>query len=67
MVAVGMALIWAGYYAGIYGICLIKGYDVSFRDCARTSWPGATTQPPAAGRKLGTITGHASTTNPAQL
>lgn len=41
MVAVGMGLIWAGYAIGMWGYCLVRGYDVSFRDCFRTYWPGA--------------------------
>lgn len=66
MVAVGMGMTWFGYSLVMYGYCLVRGYDVSFRDCFRTQWPGATTQPPTAGHKLGTITGHVNTSNPGQ-
>lgn len=67
MVAIGMALVWGGYAIGIWGYLLVGGYDVSFRDCFRMQWPGATIVPPTGGHKLGTITGHASTTNPGQV
>ena len=67
MVAVAFGLLWGGYSVGIWGFCLVRGYDVSFRDCFRMTWPGATTQAPSGGHKLGTITGHASTTNPGQV
>lgn len=66
MVAVGMAVVWAGYALGIWGYCLVQGYDVTFTDVFRTTWPGATALPPSGGHKLGTIIGHAATTNPGQ-
>lgn len=67
MVAVGVGVILFGYAIGMWGYLLVGDYDVSFRDCFRTQWPGATTVPPSGGHKLGTITGHAQTTNPGQL
>jgi hypothetical protein len=42
MTAIGMVLILAGYYAGLYGYCLIRGYDVTFTSLAHTSWPDYT-------------------------
>jgi len=67
MVAVGFALVWAGYTVGIWGWLLVGGYDVSFADCFAMTWPGATVVAPTPGHKLGTITGPGvSTTNPGQ-
>jgi len=42
MTAIGMVLILAGYYAGLYGDWLIRGYDVTFTSLAHTSWPDYT-------------------------
>ena len=69
MVAMGVAALWAGYTLTMYGYCLIRGYDVQFTQLFHTTWPGVhvKTQAPAGGHKLGTITGHASTTNPGQV
>jgi hypothetical protein len=58
--------VWAGYAVSIWGYCLVRGYDVSFANVFAAQWPGATTVPPAAGHKLGTITGNVETTNPGQ-
>lgn len=40
MVAIGMALVWAGYTVGIWGYCLVQGYDVPFSGLFGTTWPG---------------------------
>jgi hypothetical protein len=29
MVALGMGIVWAGWALGLYGFCLIRGYDVT--------------------------------------
>jgi hypothetical protein len=42
MVVIGMGLVFAGYWVGLYGYTLIRGYDVSFIQMARPQWPGAT-------------------------
>jgi hypothetical protein len=42
MLAVGLALVWAGYTIGLYGYILVKGYDVSFKQLfvgPATAWP----------------------------
>lgn len=65
MVVVGMALMFGAYSVGVWGYCLVRGYDVSFRDCFRTRWPGAQVVP-SPGHKLGTIPGHVATPNPGQ-
>ena len=41
MVAIGMALIWGGYTIGIWGYCLVNGYDVPFTSLFGTSWKSA--------------------------
>lgn len=30
MVALGMVIIWGGYSVGLYGWCLVRGYDVTY-------------------------------------
>jgi hypothetical protein len=30
MVAVGFGLIWGGYAVGLWGWCLLQGYDITF-------------------------------------
>jgi hypothetical protein len=43
MPAIGMGVLWAGYAVGLYGYCLIKGYDVTFGQLidprSSVSWP----------------------------
>ena len=39
MVAIGMALMWAGYAVGLWGYALVQGYDLPFTALFRTSWP----------------------------
>ena len=55
VLAIGLGLAWAGYAAGIWGYCLVRGYDVTFRQCFAATWPGAA---PAAGE--GTAAGGAA-------
>jgi hypothetical protein len=47
MVAIGMALIWGGYYLGLWGYCLVNGYDVTFTSLAGTKWTSAPQSGPA--------------------
>ena len=37
MIAIGMGLVWAGYTIGIWGYCLVQGYDVTFASLFGTS------------------------------
>lgn len=74
MVAIGMGLVFAGYAAGMWGYCLVRGYDVSFGNVFATAWPGVQVSQNTPGQlvlpgghKLGTIIGNTSTTNPGQL
>jgi len=39
VVAIGLGLAWAGYYVGIYGYCLVRGYEVGFTQLMMTQWP----------------------------
>lgn len=43
MIAIGFAVLWLGYQQAIYGWCLLKGYDVRWRDLANPldpyQWP----------------------------
>jgi hypothetical protein len=65
MVAVAVGLGFAGYTIGLWGYCLVRGYDVSFRDMFRTRWQGAQVIP-SKGHKLGTIITSTGTSNPGQ-
>jgi len=66
MVAIGMAMVWAGYAVSIWGYCLVRGYDVSFANVFATRWPGVQVTP-SPGHKLGTIAGPSvATQNPGQ-
>ena len=62
-----MGIVWAGYTVGIWGYCLVRGYNVPFTMLFKTTWPGVTVTPPTGGHKLGTIQGSTSTTNPGNL
>lgn len=47
MVAIAMGLLWAGYTGGLWGYCLVKGYDISFRDLVSpTGWYSGPWPPP---------------------
>lgn len=68
MVGIGMALAFVSYSAGIWGYCLVRGYNVTPADLFKTTWPGVQVSiTPSPGHKLGTIQGSQSTTNPSQL
>jgi hypothetical protein len=40
MVVIGAALLWFGYTVGIWGYCLVRGYDVPFSGIFGGTWPG---------------------------
>ena len=48
MVAIGMFLIWGGYAFGLWGYCLVNGYDVTFQSLFGTTWQSASQASPAA-------------------
>jgi hypothetical protein len=43
VIAVAMGIVWAGYSVGIWGYCLVRGYDVPFTAVFKTAWPGGGT------------------------
>lgn len=47
MVAIGMVLIWGGYAFGLWGYCLVNGYDVTFQSLFGTTWQSAAQASPA--------------------
>lgn len=47
VVIIGMGLILAGYAAGIWGYCLVRGYDVPFTGIWGATWPGGGKKQPA--------------------
>lgn len=57
MTAIGMGVSFLAYSIGMWGYCLIRGYDVPFLDLFKSTWPGvqANVTAPAQGHKLGTI------------
>jgi hypothetical protein len=40
MIIVGLGLAWVAYAAGIYGYCLVRGYNVGFTQLFKPVWPG---------------------------
>lgn len=50
MVAIGMVLVWGGYTIGIWGYCLVNGYDVTFQSLFGTAWVSGGSQPQASGQ-----------------
>lgn len=69
MTGIGMGLMFGAYTLGIWGYCLVRGYNVPFTSMFGQTWPGAQVSMtgPAAGRKLGTISGSTQVTDPGQL
>lgn len=58
MMAIALGVAWAGYTVGIWGYCLVRGYDVPFTGLFKATWPAGggkaaagsgTTVPPNAG------------------
>jgi len=39
MPAIGIALLWAAYSAGLWGYCLMRGYNVTPKQLLSTTWP----------------------------
>lgn len=52
MVAFGFGVLWLGYLQAIYGFCLLKGYDIRWRDLANPVHPY---QWPASGTAIPTV------------
>lgn len=70
MIAIGIGLAYGAYTLGIWGYCLIRGYDVPFTSMFGQTWndnapvpaggssTGSITVTPSPGHQLGTITGN---------
>lgn len=69
MTAIGMGLAFGAYAIGMWGYCLVRGYNVPFTAMFGQTWPGAQVNAtaPTAGHKLGIINNNTEVTNPAQL
>jgi len=69
MRVIGIGLAFGAYTLGVWGYCLVRGYNVPFTSMFGQTWPGVqvSQQAPAGGHKLGTITGNAEVTDPRQL
>jgi hypothetical protein len=39
MIPVGMAIMFLAYTAGLWGFCLVRGYNVPFTSLFATTWP----------------------------
>lgn len=39
MAAIAFGLLWASYTAGLYGYCLIRGYDITPKQLLSFEWP----------------------------
>jgi hypothetical protein len=39
MVPIGMAIMWLSYTTGMWGYCLVRGYNVKFTQLFGTTWP----------------------------
>lgn len=39
MIALAVGLLWVAYTAGLYGYCLLRGYDITPKQLLSTSWP----------------------------
>lgn len=59
MTGIGMGLMFGAYTLGIWGYCLIRGYNVPFTSMFGQTWPGTqvSTTAPSGGHRLGTING----------
>lgn len=70
MTAIGMGLAFGAYSLGIWGYCLVRGYNVPFTSMFGQTWP-STAQvnqtAPTAGHSLGTINNNTQITNQAIL
>ena len=42
MAGIGIGLLYLSYSFGLWGYCLFKGYNVSFKQLFSTTWPPTT-------------------------
>jgi len=55
MTGIGIALAFIGYSAGLYGYCLLRGYNITPKDLFSTTWP-----PKSVGNTIGRAVGSAA-------
>jgi hypothetical protein len=69
MTAIGMGLAFGAYALGVWGYCLIRGYNVPFTSMFAQTWPGSQVNmtAPANGHSLGIINNSTQVTSPGQL
>jgi hypothetical protein len=67
--AIGMGLAFGAYALGIWGYCLVRGYNVPFTSMFGQTWGGSqvSVTAPSDGHSLGTINNSTSVTSPGQL
>jgi hypothetical protein len=41
VIALGMGMLFGAYAVGLWGYCLVRGYDVPFSALFAGRWPGA--------------------------
>lgn len=58
MFALGMGVLFIGYSVGLYGYCVIRGYDVAFLEMFVGPWP------PTAAASAGFTTANPLSTSP---
>ena len=46
MIPVGVGIVFLAYTTGIWGYCLVRGYNVKFTQLFAATWPGSTTATP---------------------
>ena len=39
MAAVGIGTLWIGYFLGLWGYCLVRGYNISPKELLSSTWP----------------------------
>lgn len=57
MIPIGVGIVFAAYTTGIWGYCLVRGYNVKFTQLFAQTWPGI--------QKASTADTAGSGTNPA--
>ena len=55
MIAIGMGMAWVGYSFGLWGYCLIRGYNVKLTDLMNPVHPYSGPWPPAKDIPAGDI------------
>jgi|HubBroStandDraft_2_1064218.scaffolds.fasta_scaffold98307_2 hypothetical protein len=70
MIAVGMGVAWFGYLNAIYGYCLLRGWDVTWRELATPvkpyEWPKSGDPPITPASQVWPSAASSSTTAAAQ-